>query len=48
MNTMEIDTPFDGPTSSYNSNSPPYIELDPPVDNPVLLEEERVEEERPT
>ena len=43
MNTMEIDTPFDN-----DSNSPPYIELDPPVDNPVLLEEERVEEERPT
>ena len=45
---MEINTPFDGPPSSYDDNSPPYIELDPPVDNPVPLEEERVEEERPT
>ena len=45
MNTMEIDTPFDSPPSGYDSNSPLYIELDPPVDNPVPLEEERVEEE---
>ena len=48
MNTMQIDTPFDGPPSGYDSNSPPYIELDPPVDDPVPLEEERLEEERPT
>lgn len=41
MNTMQIDAPFDGLPSDYDSNSPPYVELDPPVDDPEPLEEER-------
>jgi hypothetical protein len=47
---LQIDTPFDGPPSGYDSNSPPFVELDPPVDEPppLALEEETLEEERPT
>jgi hypothetical protein len=37
---MEVDTPFDGLPSDYDSDSPPYVELDPPVDNSAPLEEE--------
>lgn len=35
VNTMQIDTPFNDLPSDYDADSPPYIELDPPVGNPV-------------
>ena len=46
-NTTQINTPFNDLPSDYDTNSPPYIELDLPGANPVEEEtEEPIQESR--
>ena len=47
VNTTQIDTPFDDLPTDYDADSPPYIELNLPVGNPVEEEpEEPIRESR--
>jgi hypothetical protein len=40
MNTVQIDSPFDSIPSDYDSDLPPFHELDPSISSPGPLEED--------